>query len=748
MKNWTIGRQIFFTTATVLSLLVLLSAVSLSAILGLRAALSDYRAGAQQTHVISDLMKDIFEARIAATKYVASSAPEAKDAVLSNIVEVLDYKAANSDLLSSDPERAATLAEVGRQAAAYRDTFLETVALQERRDVLVAQMTQTGQQARAAVRSIIEAELDNDRQTAVYHAGRVLECILLAQYHAERFLVDNDPASLERARTAIDATESDVLRLRAAMRGADRATRVAPLIDALGTLRTALDDVEAVIGERNRLRTDVIDVIGPQLERTLEGLVDERTAVQQALGDTAMAQSQSARDRLIIISAVALVVGLILARLFGGLIARRIGTITQQMSSLADGDLDQPITGTELKTELGQMARALEVFRENAHRVAESTRQRHETEERAAQDRAAMMQELEQAFGTVVDAAVAGDFTRRIDAQFDNPTMTALADGMNRLLETVNEGVSQTREVLSHVADGRLDVRMTGVFQGAFDALQSSLNETIARLADLVERISLASGEVKLSAERITDAATGLASASERQASSLEETSAAMEQMAVSTKSNAANAKKASETADDVSEQADKTVDMVNDTVTAMSDIQSGAQEIADIVNVIDSIAFQTNLLALNAAVEAARAGESGKGFAVVAAEVRSLAQRASESANDIRTRIDNSAGRVEAGVALVEEMGAAVSDILKTIKFVSSTIHAITEASQQQASAIGDITVTVAGLDQITQQNASVADRNASTAQAMSKGSQALQDLVSVFSVPPKPKKPRADAA
>lgn len=748
MKNWTIGRQIFFTTATVLSLLVLLSAVSLSAILGLRTALGEYRDGAQKTQVIVDLIEDVFEARIAAIKYVASAAPDAKEQVLSNIGEVLDYKAQNSAILSADPERVAQFEEVGRQAVVYRDTFLETVALQERRDVLVAQMTLIGQQARAAVSSIKDEELENDRQTAVYHAGQVLERILLAQYHAERFLVDNDPGSLERARAAIDATETHLLRLRAALRGADRTARVAPLIDALGTFHAVLDDVEAVIGERNRLRTDVLDVVGPQIELALERLVDERTDVQQALGDSAMLQSQAARDRLIAISAAALIVGLILSRLFGGLIARRIGTITQRMSSLADGDLDQPITGTELKTELGQMARALEVFRENAHRVAESTRQRHEAEERAAQDRAAMMHELEQAFGTVVDAAVAGDFTQRIDAQFDNPTMTALADGMNRLLETVHQGVSQTREVLSHVADGRLEVRMTGVFQGAFDELQSSLNETITRLADLVERISLASGEVKLSAERITDAATGLASASERQASSLEETSAAMEQMAVSTKSNAANAQKASKTAEDVSEQADKTVDMVNDTVTAMSDIQSGAQEIADIVTVIDSIAFQTNLLALNAAVEAARAGESGKGFAVVAAEVRSLAQRASESANDIRTRIENSAGRVETGVALVEEMGEAVGDILKTIKFVSNTIHAITEATQQQASAIGDITVTVAGLDQITQQNAAVADRNASTAQAMSKGSQALQDLVSVFSVPPKPKKPRADAA
>ncbi|MEO1314359.1 MAG: methyl-accepting chemotaxis protein [Pseudomonadota bacterium] len=375
------------------------------------------------------------------------------------------------------------------------------------------------------------------------------------------------------------------------------------------------------------------------------------------------------------------------------------------------------------------------MFRENAHQVERSNAEKEQLSEANRAARKAMMAELEASFGQVVEAAVQGDFSQRIDQRFDDATLATLAEGINRLMDSMNEGLGATKNVLAQVAQGQLGVRMEGMFSGAFGELQDGLNGTISQLSDLVIQITDASSDVKTGAAAITDGATSLATASERQASSLEETSAAMEEMSESTNSNAKNAAEASKVASGVSDQADKAVEMVDQTIAAMSDIQEGAREIANIVGVIDGIAFQTNLLALNAAVEAARAGEAGKGFAVVASEVRSLAQRASEAANDIRTRIEHSSGQVEGGVSLVEDMGQAISGMLSTVRTVSETMQTITEASQQQAQALSEITVTVAGLDQITQQNAAMADRNASTARNLGAGAVTLEQLVSSFS-------------
>jgi methyl-accepting chemotaxis protein len=289
-------------------------------------------------------------------------------------------------------------------------------------------------------------------------------------------------------------------------------------------------------------------------------------------------------------------------------------------------------------------------------------------------------------------------------------------------------------EVVSGLAKGDLVAEMTGRYDGDFAQLRDSVNQSIRSLRDMVGKIYDAAGTINSAASQIASGNHSLNSRTQVQASSLEETAAGIEEMTATVKRNAANAKEANQLAAGARDVAERGGQVVQSAVTAMSAITESSTKVADIIGVIEQIAFQTNMLALNAAVEAARAGDQGRGFAVVAAEVRNLAQRSAGAAREIKALIQDSADKVGQGAKLVYQSGETLRDIVTSVKKVSDIIGEITTASAEQATGIEQINGAVVQMDQGTQENAALVEEATSAAAALTEQAEGLVDLIRYF--------------
>ncbi len=255
-------------------------------------------------------------------------------------------------------------------------------------------------------------------------------------------------------------------------------------------------------------------------------------------------------------------------------------------------------------------------------------------------------------------------------------------------------------------------------------------------LANIVGQVRGSTEAIATASAQIASGNLDLSSRTEEQASSLEETASSMEQLTSTVRQNADNARHANQLALSASQIAVQGGSTVREVIDTMGSINASAKKIVDIISVIDGIAFQTNILALNAAVEAARAGEQGRGFAVVASEVRNLAQRSASAAKEIKTLIDDSLSRVNAGSMLVDQAGVTMAEVVLSVKRVSEVISEITAASQEQTSGISQINIAITEMDEVTQQNAALVEQAAAAAEALQEQAKGLYGLVSVFKI------------
>jgi methyl-accepting chemotaxis protein len=304
--------------------------------------------------------------------------------------------------------------------------------------------------------------------------------------------------------------------------------------------------------------------------------------------------------------------------------------------------------------------------------------------------------------------------------------------------------VAQTQESVQFAIDGDLTHRIPMAGKtGDLEALCRGINSMLESTADLVKRVKAATSEVQTGAEEISKGNTNLSQRTEEQASSLEETASSMEEMTSTVKQTADNAGQANQLAMAARQQAEKGGAVVSSAVTAMSGINAASKKIADIIGVIDEIAFQTNLLALNAAVEAARAGEQGRGFAVVATEVRNLAGRSATAAKEIKALIKDSVSKVDEGSRLVDESGQTLEEIVTAVKKVTDIVAEIAAASREQSSGIEQVNKAVMQMDQTTQQNAALVEEAAAASQAIVEQAQALNAMVARYEVGGEPVAP-----
>jgi methyl-accepting chemotaxis protein len=392
---------------------------------------------------------------------------------------------------------------------------------------------------------------------------------------------------------------------------------------------------------------------------------------------------------------VAILLGGAFALIVGGSLARAVNRITVSMKGLADGNNTVEIQGQDRGDEIGQMARALDVFR----------------------DALVEMQALEK----------------------------KKAEGRDAEL---NQMVEHLSRVLSQLSDGNLMVQIEEQFPEGYEKLRGDFNQTVITLKSIVGDVMATSSSIGNGAVEISQASTDLSHRTESQAATLEETAAALDELTQSVKSAAEGAKAVEQTMEAARVEAESSDVVVQKAVAAMTKIESSSQSIAQIISVIDDIAFQTNLLALNAGVEAARAGEAGRGFAVVASEVRALAQRSSAAAMEIKTLIEDSGKQVGEGVDLVGQAGDALQTIVEQVSRISTQVSDIAEGAVEQSTGLNEINTGMIQLDQVTQQNAAMVEEATAASILLKTDAGKLADLMGNFQISHQPRSLGADAS
>ena len=334
----------------------------------------------------------------------------------------------------------------------------------------------------------------------------------------------------------------------------------------------------------------------------------------------------------------------------------------------------------------------------------------------------------------MVDAANRGDFSTRLELAGKRGYPKTLGELLNQLSDVTEKGLKDIRRVAQALASGDLTQTINEQYPGVFGQTTDGINATVENLQRLIGEIKAAVDAINTAAKEISAGNTDLSARTEEQASSLEETASSMEQLSSAVKQNDDNARQANELATNAQAVAVRGGEVVGRVVDTMSAIAQSSSKIADIIGVIDGIAFQTNILALNAAVEAARAGEQGRGFAVVATEVRNLAQRSAAAAKEIKALITDSESKVDAGNRLVATAGETMSEVVASIRKVSKVVTEIANASHEQSGGIEQVTKAVSQMDEVTQQNAALVEEAAAAAESLDDQANQLQQAVSAF--------------
>jgi methyl-accepting chemotaxis protein len=530
-----------------------------------------------------------------------------------------------------------------------------------------------------------------------------------------------------------DPATGDMLAKTTSIALADGTRAVGGILPAASDVVTRLNAGERVVGQ--------IMIDGTSYKTALQPIQKTNGEVMGAIFvGTPMANVEAAATG--VLGLIAIVGGAAVAGfgLFGfiasRLITRPIPKLAQTMDVVAQGNYDVEVPFTGLGNEVGAMARAVEVFRENGLRVSQMTEAEAARIVADEEKRRQMMTELQAAFGEVVDAAVSGDFTKRVHAQFPDAELNSLAGSVNNLVETFDRSVADVGEVLGAMADADLTRRMTGSYQGAFAKLQADTNAVGDKLTEVVQQLRRTSGSLKTATGEILSGANDLSERTTKQAATIEETSAAMEQLASTVLSNAERAKNASASASKVTHTAEEGGRVMDAANEAMERITASSAKISNIIGMIDDIAFQTNLLALNASVEAARAGDAGKGFAVVAVEVRRLAQSAASASSDVKALIEQSSVEVTTGSKLVGEAAGKLASMLEAIRENTQSLEAIARDSAEQATSIEEVTSAVRTMDEMTQHNAALVEQtNAAIEQTEAQATE-LDRIVDIFAV------------
>jgi len=404
----------------------------------------------------------------------------------------------------------------------------------------------------------------------------------------------------------------------------------------------------------------------------------------------------------------ALILGIFLSNLIANALSKPLKELLDSAAKIANGDVDINIT-LDSKDELGELANTFRIMANSVRGLVEDSNK-------------------------FAVGLVNGDFTSRIDASKHKGDFGKIMGGLNNVVDSILQVVTEVVRVMKKVSDGDFTEEITTNYKGDHMMLVNSVNTTVSSISDLISQVIVTIQQVSNGSEQVSETSQALSQGATEQASSLEEITSSMQQIGSQTSQNAENANQASQLSKHVSNTADKGNGQMGELSKAINEINTSSKNIAKIIKVIDEIAFQTNLLALNAAVEAARAGKHGKGFAVVAEEVRNLAARSAEAAKETAELIEEGLRKAQNGSAIAEKTSEALQEINDNVVKATDLINEIAAASNEQAQGVAQINSGLSQIDQVTQQNTASAEEAAAAAEQLYAQSERLNNLIRKF--------------
>lgn len=739
MDRLSIGGRIYLAVGVVVALMATISAVSYFETSTLAGVFTDYRATARQTLTANEQVEDLFEARLAAFGYRVNPSDERAAAVDGNIDEILTNGNDVRAMFADDTRTQTMLRQIEESAGKYKAAFGRMTQLQERRNELVAEIARLGPKARKQLTAIMVSAYRDGDPEAAYYAGLAQQEVMLGRFYQERFLLRNEDEAYESSNGHLTKASEHLETLLGALENPDRRDNATATVADIEAYLANAEKVKSVINERNSIRKSQLDTLGPQMQAAYEQILDQVVDRQNTLGPEGSETASRILVEIGFLSLFSFLVGVVAAGSIARWTSRSVRSTADAMTQLANGNLNVAIEGSEQTHELGMMAKALQVFRDNAKTTQRLQAEKESTAKAEAQANAEQRQRDEALGREIVDLVekvTSGNLANRLSTQGREGILAEVCGQINRLVDGLELVLKDVGNKMEALAEGDLGQRITANYQGAFGDLKASVNRTAEQLAGIVIEIQSSAGQIRSASAEISSGTEDLSNRTEKAASNLQETAASMEEMSATVKQTAQNSTEANQLAGSANQAAGKGGAVVEQAVKAMDGIESSARKITDIISVIDEIAFQTNLLALNASVEAARAGEAGKGFAVVAQEVRQLAQRSAQAASDIKVLIHDSNGQVKNGVELVNQAGQSLAEIVGSIGKVAEIIQGISSASQQQAAGVQEINSSVASMDEMTQQNSALVEQSAASARALGDQSTKLAELTAFFKI------------
>nr|WP_244632747.1 methyl-accepting chemotaxis protein [Agrobacterium fabrum] len=544
---------------------------------------------------------------------------------------------------------------------------------------------------------------DNAALVELARANRNLIGLAYGAYQVMAY--DANAAEINVARQAYSASKRELLERLGNVKAVFPEERAAvDVLIAQSQSIAEITDKAVELGMANKNAESAVQLVKADasiqiMSATITTLLDKLAKGVASGSDDLSDQTNSTILTSLVVVGVVFAVGIILTLFVASRgITAPIARLRERMVSLAGGETAAEIDGVERKDEVGQMAVAVQVFRENA---IERIRLEQETEANRSMSEKDRIEREQQKAREAADVKFAVD---------------NLAAGLSKL------------------SDGDVSYRIDQPFTATLDGVRNDFNMSAEKLQSALTRVAQNAGGIGAGANEIKSAADDLAKRTEQQAAAVEETAAALEEITTTVRDSTKRAQEAGQIVSRAKAGAEQSGEVVRRAVIAMEQISKSANEISNIIGVIDEIAFQTNLLALNAGVEAARAGEAGKGFAVVAQEVRELAQRSASAAKEIKALITTSNDQVQQGVQLVGDTGKALATIVSEVQEINRHVVSIVESAQEQSSGLQQINTAVNQMDQDTQKNAAMVEETNAASHSLAKEVASLNQLLSQF--------------
>ncbi|MDO1581746.1 methyl-accepting chemotaxis protein [Rhizobium oryzicola] len=678
------------------TLVLLLASISLLYDMRLRmvrANVAELVAAANASETLAGFERDIAEVRRTATLYIGSpNAPEQVAALNAQKQAVKNMDKLKAVLSSQADAVAASLTEF---QAAFGQLVAQNKEKQNAYGALGA--------ANSRLRNILTALVDEGAKRDNFDVTVPVRLLQNAQAYtnfASRYALRGGGGDAEQAANELAYLHAELATLKQIPAGDTWAKATIAALDApigvfdksLKSLQETTKNGQAAVAALTKIGA----AIGDQAVTLNKQFVDVRTKEEQ--------ETMSMVDSVLlsggISAAVSIALGLLIALVISVGIARLITRITSTMEVLVTGNFNVTVPETGRRDEIGAMARAVEVFRQNGIKAltleSEAEQQRNLTDEERSRNAARERQRAE-----------------------------AMAQATNGLAAG-----------LAKLADGQLNIELTEPFAPDFESLRANFNTTVVQLRSTIMTVTNASESISHGTQEISRGTEDLSKRTERQAAALEQTAAALEEITANVAAAISRVDDATQMAAKANSNAKDAGTVVSNAIEAINKISSSSNEISNIIGVIDEIAFQTNLLALNAGVEAARAGEAGKGFAVVAQEVRELAQRSAKAAREIKGLIEASLTNVQSGVQLVNDTGTALNAIETCVFAINDQMQSIAAAAREQATGLAEINVAINSLDQVTQQNAAMVEESSAAGVTLLNEVHQLKAMIAKFQV------------